>query len=283
MVIRGLNYLTAWDMHTKQKFSQRIPISGALYTIVEDKVVIAPKPEPYGSPIYVWDLGTNCVQGIGKFNNLILWHVDGPTNVLVAFEVNWLRRPPEVWQTKWTITTGQRLERKLVFHLPFGARPSDRSWVRSGTDLSRPYRTYGHKTVIQLYFETSEKHTTVHLEYDHAADLLNTRVIHSVPLVHKEISYTCSAYLTPNVVYRFSSKKPQVAVYNATAGTAILHKILPLRGDPTNIDTSDLPYYHVFGDREVLGFSNANGAQLWFFNPKFAPDSILKRHYGRGG
>lgn len=48
--------VTAWDLLTKQKLSQRMPSRPAIYTIVEDKVAIAPIClEQEVQPVYVWD------------------------------------------------------------------------------------------------------------------------------------------------------------------------------------------------------------------------------------
>lgn len=81
IIDRGLTYLTAWDIYTKQKHDQQVRGSFPLYTIVKDKVVMAPKSQLAASPIYVWDLSSNRVQEVGTFKKLILYHTDPAKNV----------------------------------------------------------------------------------------------------------------------------------------------------------------------------------------------------------
>lgn len=269
---RHFDCFTAWDILTKKKIAQRLPAPCALPTIVEDKVVIAPMPQNEPYPIYVWDLTSNDVQEIGRFSNFRMCHVNAAESVLVAFEINWEKQPPEVEQTKWETTTGQRLGKK-DFHLPMPAgRPQHRPYFDRDT-----WSTYGQKTVAQLFFAT-DRYAAIHLEYDHSDDRLGLRWIHSAEST--DVSVDRSAFLTRHLVYR-STMTRQIAVCNATTGTVALHSCpLRLAADvfmvrtwwkPLQHRTSN-PLFRVSGDREVVGLANDAGVELWLFNPNFVPD-----------
>lgn len=272
MTARGLNNLTAWNIHTKQKLSQRISRSCLSHSIVEDKVVIIPGHGRQPRPVYVWDLGSNHVQSIGSFSNLKLCHMDAAENILVAFEINCEKHPLAVQQTKWRTTTGQLVEQKSFF-LSMPDRPVGPSfWIYNECS-----RTFGHKTVTQL-FTWSDKYATGRLEYDHAADRLSVQWVYCNEIIQE---YPERAYLTPNLYYRSSTKVDKIAVYNATTGTATLHaKLLDSRNmirisSPKSISQKirlGKWVFDVFGDREVLGLAVETGVHLSFFNPKFAPD-----------
>ncbi|KAL1973753.1 hypothetical protein VTN31DRAFT_5313 [Thermomyces dupontii] len=270
-------------MHTIQRLDQRIPALNFHYTIVENKVVIAPQFQRKSSPVYVWDLSSNKIKEIGSFRYLIFCHMDTADNVLVTFEIRGteLLLPPDVQQTKWTTTTGHLLERK-VFPLP---RPADSlsayqvDWCSNpwdhwnSWDTWDTFNTFGHRTVAQSKsFWHGNYSGPVYLEYDHAIDRLTIRRIDCTKLVNKFGRYH-SAYLTRNLVYRCCSETMELVVHNTATDTATFHSIseqfereaLVRRG---NI----LDFIHVFGDREVFGFAVKTGVHLWFFNPNFAPD-----------
>lgn len=107
--------LSAWDIQTKKKLDQDLAFP-ALYSLVEDKLVIVPVFPRRDDPVCVWDLSSNHFQKIGTFSSLSLYHVNTSENLLVLFEINWEKQPPEVQQSKWTISTGQLREKK-IFHL----------------------------------------------------------------------------------------------------------------------------------------------------------------------
>ena len=254
MINRGtaLLHLTAWDMYTKKKLLRQIPLYPALYTIVENKAVIAPEFKSDTFPVYVWDLSSNHFQEIGNFTNLTLHHGDVSENLLVLFEINWEKQPPEVHQSKWTMTTGQLREKKN-FHLPM---PPGLDKYRPKFD-NEPCCTFGHKTVVQVYSETDPT-TTIHLEYDYAVDRLSVQWIRS-DLPFDNVG-KWSIYLAPYLTYRFTYETAQPAVYDATTGIAA--RDLVNRAPKFN---------SAFGDSEVFGLGGDDGVQLWFFNPKFVP------------
>ena len=264
--------MIAWDIHTKRKLSKQFPRSGLYYSIVEDKVVIAPGHGRQPRPVYVWDLSSNHVQSIGSFSNLRLCHMDAVENVLVAFEINCEKHPLAVQQTKWRTATGQLVEKKN-FHLLMPDRPVGPSfWI-----YSECCRTFGHKTVTQL-FTWSDRYATGRLEYDHAVDRLSAQWIHCHEVIQE---YPERAYLTPNLYYRSSTRIDKIAVYKATTGTATLHaKLLDWRNmikvsSPKSISQRILLgkwVFDVFGDREVLGLAVETGVHLSFFDPSFAPN-----------
>ena len=241
-------------------------------TIIEDKVVIAPMPQNEPYPVYVWDLTSNHVQEIGRFSNFRMCHVDAAESVLVAFEINWEKQPPEVEQTKWATMTGQRLE-KRNFDLPM---PEDRPKYRPHFDRDT-WSTYGHKTVAQLFFGT-DRYAAIHLEYDYSDDRLNVRWIHCAEST--DVSMDRSAFLTRHLVYR-STMTRQVAICNATTGAVTLHSCpLRLATDGFMVRTwwealqhrTRNQLFHVCGDREVVGLANDAGVELWLFNPNFVPN-----------
>lgn len=266
--------MTAWDLHEKRKVAIRLPALGNRYSIVGDKLVIAPDTLQPRCPVCIWDLRSNYIRAIGSFFNLRLYHVDAAENVLVAFEFNLRKQPPEVRQTKWT-TTGGRLLEERTFRLPL---PADCpvNWA----DSLLPCSTYGHKTMLEVYF-IEKYYTRIHLEYDYSTDRLSVRSICSADLFEKDTFIGAPIYLTPHLIYRWAWDAGQVAVYNAVTGTVTLH---PIEGPESSSDPivpksrrsnlSFRPNIYDFGDREVLGLGNDTGIQLWFFNPKFAPDRI---------
>lgn len=275
--------MTAWDLHTGKKFSQRISPFNVPHQIVDDKVVITGCPvQAFGRPshVYVWDLSSNHIQEIGSFVSLQLWHVDAIENMFVAFEVNWKswrKQLPKVQQTKWETKTGQLLDKK-IFDLPLPAETPRLGHTQYGG--FHPYYTFGHKTATQIFlyddWPATKLPATMHLEYDYAADRLSVRKVRDC-----FNNYSSSAYLLPNLVYRSSTKtgRCQVSVFNATTGEVTLHSVqssTSLNSFPQQKwgAASGNPLEVVFGDREVFGWANDTGVQLWFFNPRFVPDGI---------
>lgn len=237
-------------------------------------------------PVYVWDLSSNHVQEIGEFTYFIeLCHLDVQENTLVVFEAVWETNPLEVHKTKWSTTTGQLLEEK-VLHLPL---PADGPLERSSTDRGR-FRIYGSKSVAHSIWSNKDSKVWFYLEYNHSVDKLNVRSIHCCEppgLHYYEVS---GARLTRDLFYSFSRKKADyVAVYDASTGKATWHSVRVSTGtSPRSIPEQSweesVPYwseyayygfpnkYEVFGDREVFGFAGTHGVELWFFNPDYVPD-----------
>lgn len=234
-------------------------------------------------PIYVWDLKTNDFSEFGSFANLCLWHVDADKSVLVAFDINWEADPPEVSQTKWSLT-GQQLDSKQFF-LPMGGRQVDRDSV--SRSRSRCYRNFGDKSVTQL-FPRGDNNATLHLMYDYPSDNLSARWIESAEPINRKVSVGLCAILTPEIVYRWGNQLRRIAVYNANSGTTTLHPYrLDIR-EETGLNLLSPPRpqrwrqrramsyrertLRPFGDNDIFGVASEDGAQIWFFNPKFLPD-----------
>lgn len=277
IICRDSNHhdFSAWNIHTKQKLSRRMPYNSGLYKIVGHMVVITGSRLADRSSLYVWDLISNHIQRIGSFPDLILCHVDAAENVLVAFETSLEENLTKVQQTKWAIMTGQLLEKKII-HLP------------TLTDSPISFRTgcitYGHRTVTHLPL-VRDVYSMIHLEYDHSVSLLSARWIDGAVLSEKKIAllkYPSS--LSPSVTYRWTYEGGQVAVYNASTGFATLcpiqflgsmeKPIIPERPD-INEPVTIKPFF-VSGDPEVLTLTDDHGVRFWFFNPEFAPDSVPK-------
>ncbi|KAL1994103.1 hypothetical protein VTN49DRAFT_2772 [Thermomyces lanuginosus] len=87
----------------------------------EDKVAIA-SDEQFDTAVFVWDLAPNVVRKINiedfpghspyPVPPISLLHVARDEDVLVVFQVNWTLDPPEVRQTKLSLTTGKVFEKK---------------------------------------------------------------------------------------------------------------------------------------------------------------------------
>lgn len=94
----------------KKKFCNR-PIH---ITATKDIAVFVPGCPHRTFPLCVWNLQSNQVNEIGSFfsDSLCLYHADTDENALLTFEVNWDSRPPEVQQTKWSLSGGEQLHRK---------------------------------------------------------------------------------------------------------------------------------------------------------------------------
>lgn len=263
--------LTAWNIHTGQKVSQRVHHAGSLYyTIVEDKVIIAPCSErPYSVPAYIWDLNSNIVQSIGSFCDLRLCHLNTAKNTLVAFEIYWGDHPVEVRQTKWEMTTGQLLE-KRVFGLPMPAdcdKMPNRFFRRKGNDPHLFFNlkcddssTFNQKTVTQSLLgclHSKKKYVaTILLEYNETLGQLSAQWINCAKPID-EGDY-CATYLARKSIYRRGSEPKDLDS----------HKI----STEQTLDTPFAPR-RIFDDREIFGMVSGDRVQLWFFNPNFALDS----------
>lgn len=80
-----------------------------------------------------------------------------------------------------------------------------------------------------------------------------------------------SAVVTRNLVYRHVEGSDEVSVYNVYTELMTMHPGLLRDNGENRTGSINLPYLDIFGDRDVVGLANANGAQLWFFNPDFTP------------
>ena len=276
--------IVAWNVHTAQKVGSRelswsiVPVA----TIAEDKVIIVPVDDE--RPISVWDLHSNQFHEFGSFHDLCLWHADAGENLLITFEINWNMYPPEVQQTKWTLTGGEQLHQKH-FRLSLEGRRVSRKDLRQ--TFNDWYHTYGKKSVTQ-FFLGSDLRTTVNLRYDHSADQLSLRwLLSSVPIADTT-SWGRYTSVAPHIVYRWVQQLRGIAIYNATTGTTTVR---PYQLDIREVNSRNLmgaelpPPSHsprlgylarsslkCFGDREVIGVASKDGIQLWFFNPDFKPN-----------
>lgn len=288
MVNSDEQILTAWDIHENQirilRYERWPFYVATLCSIIKKNVVIAlGSGSRLDCPVMVWDLSSNHVHKIGNFSRGVLYHLDTTENVLVTFEITWWKSPPEVKQTKWTTTTGHLLEKK-VFPLAIT--------LNFSTDqLYESSRTYGHKTVTQVlftsyYHKKPRKWAVAHLEYDYATDRLSARWIDLTEPAYGN-TQDRSVYLTQNLVYRHIKKGPQVVVYNTSTDVTSVHSdqlrntsVIRVHGPSSSqrVRREEDQYPFVFGDREVFGFANSSGIQLWFFNPNFVPSrQIMER------
>lgn len=271
-------YLRVWDIYAKRKVDQQIPaysvlpetfFSRVVIAVADSKVIIAPPPNGYSYPLFVWDLSSNHIHEIGSFSNLWLCHLDPVENVLVAFQIDLDKQPPEVQQTKWKITTRQLLAKKK-FTLPVPANcPFEPCFLLGYTN-----RTYGRITVSQDIVE-SHSNTTMRLEYDYVADWLTVRRgFRDEPIGHEK--YERCANLTRHLTYRTTWRGNQLAIYNAMTGKVTLHQI-PLLDGPENEHRTLLNLkngqraVYLCGNPEVFVMADQTGAELWFFNPNFIP------------
>lgn len=259
-----------------------------------DKVVMFQRltfeGSPQPTPIYIWDLSTDDIQEIGSFCELWLWHMDVDENVLVTFEIDWDKYyPPEVQQTKWTLT-GRLLDRKH-FHLPPPGRRVDEVGFPPG-GLSPNHRTFGHKTVTQLFSRTDDKLTMMDLMYDYAIDKLSLRWNdEALPIETTDSTEFCELIIphmiTPYITYQWIHHLNRFDICNAADGTITLHpyqldirevrtcdKVIPNSRPRARFGTelSEQPRMLPLGDREVFALVSYDGIQLWFFNPNFVPN-----------
>lgn len=285
MLARGRKAFVAWDIHTSQKVAEwRVSFRESSYpTITKDKVIIAPVSSLDSCPIRVWDLLSDQVDVFGSFLNLCLWHADADENVLITFEFNWDTDPPEMQQTKWTLTSGELLHQKK-FCLSMGGRSINKFGV---CRLGDKVRTYGRKSVAHLR-TVQDPYTTMHLMYNYANDQLSLRWLCSPDPINELTLYGGAAFLGPYVTYLWAHQLRGVAIYNAFNGS-ITSRPYQLHNRELSVRDSlgaDLmppsrpmrwaefrdPSLECIGDQEVCGVFSNDGVQLWFFNPDFVPD-----------
>lgn len=274
-----------------QKLVQRFPHAPIQSCLVKDKVIMADKPGPFRAPsvVYVWDLSSNLVRkiGIDDFSDPSLFHLDADRDVLVVFQVNWKKYPPEVQQTKWMWKTGELLEKKL-FLLSLAGACVDDAIVFPPMEFCLPI--HNHKTVAECRVKANGTSMELHLMYDYAVDELSARLIEFPPLAAKAFNYP--ACLTPDVVYYWTYEPiNRPAVYDAVNGITTL---LPfdlddkdslgrwINGGAQAVFGRSDPRIVPFGDNEVFGLaapSDLGGLEIWFFNPRFVPDLNPKEHF----
>ena len=279
-------HFTAWNIHTLQKRT----LNPGFFpdpegTCIEKDKMVMFQASTQHSPIYIWDLSTDEVHEIGGFCELWLWHMDLDENMLVTFEIDWDKHPPQVEQIKWTLT-GQLVDRKL-FHLPLSVDCVDEIGFPPG-GLCPNRRTFGHKTLTRLFSRTDHKFTMMDLVYDHAIDKLVLRWSDkALPIKTTEAANLCGLVIpyiiTPYMTYQWIYTLNRLDICNAAKGTTTLR---PYQLDIREVRTRDVfrnpqphwildpehPRMLPFGDREVFGLVSYDGIQLWFFNPNFVPD-----------
>jgi len=263
-------HLTVCDIHTSQRWVKVFPCYTDVVCIEKDKMIIRGTASlPF--TIYCWDLGTNQVQEIGScggLDSVLLWHMDADENILVVFEIDWKKHPPETQQTKWALTGG--LLDKKHFPLSLSGYGLEETKFRP---RHRGSRTFDRKTVAQLSSE--DEKIIINFMYNYAIDKLSfLRIDNSVPLDR----FGCEL-LTPFISYEYNSLLNGLDICNSANGTSVMHPYhLDFREVQTNkyfrrYGTSDWgPELIWFGDSEVLGVVGHEGIQFWFFNPNFAPD-----------
>ena len=244
--------------------------------------------------VYIWDLGSNLFAKVNSFTDLCLWHVDADESILVAFEIDWDACPPEVRQTKWTLTGGL-LEEKH-FRLLLSDRRADRRVLmpsKSCVELQyQGNRTYGHKTVRSLpYGEPRDAFCIIRLVYDHSISNLSAEWLDYATPVHDFPSTPVTAVLTPQSLYAWENGPRIFEIYNADSRimyrrryqldareVGVRKKLIP-RPSSQSEETSDDEFddddpllLAVFGDRELFGVASEDGIQFWIFNPNFTPN-----------
>lgn len=272
--------VTALDLQAFTRCTRQFPCQPQEICIVKDKVVMVGASRKQFPLIYIWDLKTYQVHGIGSVGEPFLWHVDVDENMLVIFEINWSMLPVEVQESKWTLN-GKLLDRKCV-DVSLSGRRLDEIRVLPAMNLRHSkYRTFGHKTVSRLFPEMFGK-ATMDLVYDHTVDKLAVRYdpTQSFKSYHDLNFYQT---LTPYISYQWNSSFRQLEITNVANGTITMRSYQPdVREVKTlrelqqpqrqmSIDFYGPPLFP-FGDREVLGLVSCDGIQLWFFNPSFVPD-----------
>ncbi|KAL1996343.1 hypothetical protein VTN49DRAFT_108 [Thermomyces lanuginosus] len=279
MVCRN-RVLTALDLHALTRCTRQFPCQPKEICIVKDKVVMVGVSRNQRSLIYIWDLRTYQVHGIGSVGEPFLWHVDVDGNVLVIFEINWSVHPLEVQESKWTLN-GKLLDRKCI-DVSLSGRRLGEIRVLPAMDLHHSkYRTFGHKTVSRLFPEMFGK-ATMDLVYDHAVDKLAIRYdcTQSFKSIHDLNFYQT---LTPYIAYQWNSSVRKLEITNVASGTITMRPYQPdvrevrtLRALQQPQRQASIDFYgpplFPFGDSEVLGLVSYDGIQLWFFNPSFLPD-----------
>lgn len=287
-----------WDTRTLQRYARGLPCSDHHTSIDKDKVVIV----DYGSkplfPVYIWDLSSDRFQKINTFSDLFLWHLDADDGILVAFEIDWDKRPPAVRETKWTMT-GRVVERK---HFPLSLsdyrvnreilEPS-KDFIQLTVDTNTDSAFGHHKTVTQLrYSDPRCGNCWISLTYDHTVDKLSARWDDDFPPVYDMTNTPVIATLSPKIMYRWDrflkvlqlfyrelgmmDMKP----YQLDAREVLTRKRLrtrlpaqlPATLDYDAINKDDELVLPIFGDREIFGVASEDGIQFWIFHPNFTPN-----------
>lgn len=255
--------------------------------IDKDKVVILePDSEPL-YPVYIWDLSSDSVQEINTFIDLCLWHLDAGGNMLVAFEVDWDKHPPEVRQTKWTLS-GQLMDRRH-----FSLSLSD---LRVDRKIHKPSRefimlpidsniTNGSRTArILPYRDSYYPYCQIRLIYDHTMDKLSAQWYDNSPPSYFLSNTPIIVIPCPYLMSRWEKHTRLFKVYNIHDGTTLMHryrldareaglreKLVPRPGHKWSIFDRE-PILRMFGDREIIGMASEDGIQFWVFNPNFTPN-----------
>lgn len=141
--------------------------------------------------------------------------MDVDDNILVTFEIDWSIHPPEVQQTKWTLT-GQQLHRRRFRISLFGHRVNKQYFLQYGS----PGITYNHKTV-KREVPFSDSHVSMDLVYDYAIDSLSVRWNDCDQPI---LEHSCRHYwefLTPDIVYHWNCLQRRIDIFNADDRTTI--------------------------------------------------------------
>ena len=188
-------------------------------------------------------------------------------------------------QTKWTLTTGELLEKKR-FRLSLAGHHSrvHKRWL--GMPSGSCY-TCKNSAVTESFLLTNDYKVDIHFLYIHAIDELSARWIECNSL-HKDNSRLNPFFiLSPNTVYYWAQKVRKPAVYDTANGTTTLplyqldSRVFAKRkmydswlrnGNQPESEDMELGKIEPFGDQEVFGLAGVGGVELWFFNPNFIPD-----------
>lgn len=125
--------------------------------------------------VHTWDLSSKYLRKIGNFSNLWLWHVDPEQDILVAFEIDWDTNPPNVQETKWTLT-GELLDTKQFFLSLPTLRVDRVKFEQSYCNSSPHYHgivTFGNEIIRRLPYGRDGH--TIDLIYNHNIDKLSVR------------------------------------------------------------------------------------------------------------
>lgn len=290
LIIDVDSIISAVDIHTPQRWVGKQfpwPTYRVRITIEKDKLVILPFSIDEAFPLWMWDLRSDRVQTIGSFisKDLDFWHVDADENVLITFEVNWDEHPLLVHQTRWTLTRGEVLDRK-IFRLFLGGRRVSRRDI-----FLKSHHNFGRTTEARVRLKGC--HTTIFLIYDHAIQRLSLRWFDSTePITDRAGQPGGGPCLAPLLKYGWMSEHKGIAVWNAATGTTTLHGYqldfrevsahkrlaAPLPPPSSDVWARRFAAFFMdsclspFGDHEVFGMASDDGIQLWFFNPNFVPD-----------
>lgn len=246
--------------------------------MTKDKVIIVHVENRPPDIVYIWDLTSNNYRKISSFSNLLLWHVDPEENILVAFEIDWDANPPEVKQTKWTLT-GLLLDTRC-FSLSLPGHHVDKIRLEGSWYHRWHYRrvvTFDNKALNRL--PCGKEGDTIDLIYDGTIDKLTVRWSDcSQPIIVYELIEPFYVHLTPHIAYRWNPVNKRVEIFNGANQTTAMRpyiwdirEVNAGRSFHDEVEESD-EIDKAFGDREVFGLATDIGIQLWFFNPNFAPD-----------